>query len=70
LIKPATNVCFALPEQVCTVQISKKKKNLHRSARRSAALQCPFTNQFPLAINFEQEFNKQNLVSLYNNITG
>lgn len=47
-----------------------KKKNLHRSARRSAVLQCPFTNQFPLAINFEQEFNKQNLVSLYNNITG
>lgn len=69
LINPATNVCFALPEQVCTVQIS-KKKNLHRSARRRAALQCPFTNQFPLAINFEQEFNKQNLVSLYNNITG
>jgi len=26
LINPATNVCFALPEQVCTVQISKKKK--------------------------------------------
>jgi len=25
LINPATNVCFALPEQVCTVQISKKK---------------------------------------------
>jgi len=39
------------------------------TARR--ALQCPSINhQFPLAINFEQEFNKQNLVSLYNNITG
>jgi len=38
LINPATNVCFALPEQVCTVQISKKKPAPFSTKKGSIAM--------------------------------